>query len=87
MDRRSGGLTRRGLLGAMVAASGTVGLALSPASQVSQLSQQEVEYQYTPNGAQRCSNCVAFRPPNACSTVEGRVASEGWCKIWSKKDA
>lgn len=86
MSRPTDILSRRRFLGAMFGASGALALAPASASTPNLLSQQEVQFQYTPNGSQRCSNCSLFRPPNVCSAVAGSVASEGWCTIWRKKD-
>lgn len=49
-----------------------------------------VQYQDTPKGNQKCSNCRAFIPgptPSAkghCTIVAGKVSPHGWCSAWSK---
>jgi len=48
------------------------------------LTQGDVVYQGHPKGLQRCDNCRVFLPPDACSSVQGKVSPVGWCNIWRK---
>jgi hypothetical protein len=84
-------LSRRRLLhGAALAAGGgalaCAGLAARPATAAApKLSQKSAGYQTTPNGAQRCDNCMQWRPPASCQVVDGVISKAGWCKIYVKK--
>lgn len=51
------------------------------------MAQKTVGYQATPQGAQRCDNCVQFEPPSSCKVVEGNIDPAGWCKLYVKKSA
>lgn len=54
---------------------------------VEKLSKASVAYRDKPKGAQRCDNCRVWVPPNACKSVEGDIAPQGWCNIWRKQIA
>ena len=66
---------------AVIAATGERALAAKP-----KRSQADVAYQDHPKGDERCDNCEPFIPPDKCKTVEGTVAAQGWCKIYSAKE-
>ena len=81
-------LPRRAVLrGAAVAVGATAvaGLGARAAMAQAKVAKTVVSYQDTPKGDQRCDNCALFQAPNACKTVAGDVAPEGWCKIWQRK--
>lgn len=46
------------------------------------LSQQDANYQDTPNNGQQCSECTKFQPPQSCSVVVGDVSPRGWCRLY-----
>lgn len=47
--------------------------------------QSGVQYQLTPKGEQKCSNCRHFAAAsNTCALVEGQISPEAWCIIWAK---
>jgi hypothetical protein len=48
------------------------------------LSQGDVAYRDYPKGKQRCDNCRVFVAPDACNSVQGKIAPQGWCNIWRK---
>jgi hypothetical protein len=84
------GISRRKVL---TVAAGTAGAAIgvvaivgaSTPAKAAKASQKSVKYQDTPKGDARCDNCTLFEAPNACKTVEGPIAPEGWCMIYAKK--
>jgi hypothetical protein len=86
------GISRRKVL---TVAAGTAGAAIgvvaivgaSTPAKAAKASQKSVKYQDTPKGDARCDNCTLFEAPNACKTVEGPIAPEGWCMIYVKKPA
>ncbi|HXM83443.1 MAG TPA: high-potential iron-sulfur protein [Burkholderiales bacterium] len=52
------------------------------------VSQAVAQYQNTPKADQKCSKCMHFiADSNSCKLVEGRVTSEGWCKLFAAKAA
>ena len=73
--------TRRAALKIGVAAMALLGLGATQAQARS--SRASVAYQDSPNGRERCSNCMYFESPNVCSAVSGPVSPRGWCNIWS----
>jgi hypothetical protein len=83
--RHQDGKTRRTLLRAGLAALGG-GVAIRAQAQDAQkIDQKVVQYQTTPKGEQKCSNCVNFEPPSACKIVSGTIVPEGWCIAFGPK--
>ena len=78
---------RRLLQRAMVMAGATLAAGISAKNSLAQqkASKEAMKYQDKPNGAQQCSNCAQFTPPNACKVVEGTISPEGYCIVWVKK--
>jgi len=73
--------------GAAGAATGVAAIVASTPVWAAKASQKSVKYQDSPKGDARCDNCALFEAPNACKTVEGPIAPEGWCMIYAKKPA
>jgi hypothetical protein len=48
--------------------------------------QQQAEYQDTPNGIYSCGLCTLFDRPKLCKVVEGEVGEDGWCKAFALAD-
>jgi hypothetical protein len=50
-----------------------------------------MKYQETPNGNEKCSNCMQFisgDTPDAdgeCKVVQGSISPQGWCTAYSQK--
>lgn len=45
-----------------------------------------VKYQYTPNGAQKCSTCTNYvAASKTCLLVDGPIDPNGWCILWAAK--
>jgi anaerobic selenocysteine-containing dehydrogenase len=81
------GVSRRDFLhvaalggGAVMAAS----LVPSPAA-AAKMSPRAMQYRPTPNGNQRCDNCVNFQAPGACKLVDGPISPSGWCILYNPK--
>lgn len=50
------------------------------------LSQEQAQYQDSPKGEEKCSNCLHFiAESNTCQVVEGDVSPEGWCTLWARQ--
>jgi hypothetical protein len=89
IGRRTGGMSRRELLGAglgVVSLAG-VGMALVPAPARAQqkMAPKLVQYQETPKNNQKCSDCLHFIPPDQCKLVEGKIKPNGWCALFAPK--
>jgi hypothetical protein len=78
--------TRRTLLRGGAGAIGAFSLLAmgSRGAQAAKVSQSAVQYQWSPNGNQKCATCRMFVAPNACKQVEGAISPNGWCRIWKK---
>ena len=78
---------RRMLRGAVFVAGGALfgaGLSASPAAPA-KLVKAAANYQMTPKGNARCSNCTHWRPPIDCEVVVGPVSPVGWCRVYAAK--
>ena len=62
-----------------------IGLAATPAAASNKMSPRAMSYRPTPNGGQRCSTCANWQPPGACKLVDGPIAANGWCILYSAK--
>ncbi len=78
---------RRAVLGAGIVGLGAAaGVTVTSRAQAQEkIPQAMVMYQATPQGAQRCDNCLHWQPPNACAIVAGNIAPSGWCGVWAAK--
>lgn len=80
--------SRRQILTGIVAGLGAAAAATSFADMAraaGQMAKTAVAYQDGPKGDRRCDNCALFQAPNACRSVDGAIAAQGWCKIWVAK--
>ncbi len=53
-------------------------------AKAAKLPQKSVNYQPTPKGPAKCSNCSLFEPPKSCKSVAGVISPNGWCSIYRK---
>ena len=76
--------TRRFLLklgsASLVVAAGA-GIASTASAKTPQKAVQYVDVSTRPK--MKCSNCASFVKPNACKVVDGVIAPDGYCLIWS----
>ncbi len=80
---RSNGVSRRTIL---IGAAGALPLiALGATGAQAKMAQKAVRYQDTPKDGKQCSGCNLFIAPDACKTVDGKIAPTGWCAVWVKK--
>ena len=78
--------TRRCVVQGVACAAGALPIVLaSSESAYAKMSQASVGYRGSPKGNQSCGNCSLFSAPSSCTSVEGPISSNGWCKIWVKK--
>ncbi len=76
-------LSRRSVVLAAVGAATALGVG---AAQAGTLPQSAVGYEVKSTHEDKlCSGCKFFMPPNACKTVAGEIAPEGYCKLWAAK--
>jgi High potential iron-sulfur protein len=69
----------------LVCAAGAAASLVPIKKAAAKMAQKAAEYQDTPKGDQKCSNCSLFQEPNACTLVDGEISPAGWCKFWVKK--
>lgn len=56
----------------------------APAAGATKVSKAQAQYQNTPKGDQKCSNCTFFiADNNTCKVVEGEVSPNGWSALWA----
>ncbi len=81
--------TRRQMLRAGLAAVGGVGVGMVAAGARAQekIDPKMVQYQATPKDGNKCSMCVNFAPPDACTIVSGKIAPDGWCIAYAPKES
>jgi len=70
---------------AAVTAGVVAGGAARRATAQEKLAQNLVQYQETPKDGAKCSACVNFVAPNACTIVAGEINPEGWCVAYAPK--
>jgi len=58
---------------------------LAAAQDNNKMTQQAVQYQDKPKGAQQCDKCSLFQAPKACQSVSGDISPHGWCAIFMPK--
>ena len=52
------------------------------------ISKQDAQYQSTPRGGEKCSDCQMFNAAhNSCQVVAGKIDPDGWCTMWVKKSS
>jgi hypothetical protein len=79
--------SRRALMHAVVGAiSAAFAFRMSRAGALDKMTQQQAQYQDTPNGIYSCGLCTLFERPNACKVVEGKVGKDGWCRAFALAD-
>ncbi len=81
------GQTRRAVLLRGVAGAAAVAAMITVnvnEAKAAKLPQKSVNYQPTPKGAAKCSNCSLFEPPKSCKSVAGVISPNGWCSIYRK---
>ncbi len=74
--------SRRDLLLIALAAA----LRPAPAAAQAKVTKAEARYQPAPRDGQSCALCTLFRPPHACTVVEGDIVPTGWCKFFAIPD-
>jgi len=83
--------SRRHVLAAATSIAGAIGCVAIPRARASsdasdsQLRKQDVQYQDSPKGAQRCDKCSNFVAPSACRVVSGGISANGWCLLFKPK--
>ena len=90
-DARSAVVQRRRLIVDLTLLAGAASLfdlilpgSWAVAGQV-KLAQNEIGYQPTPKGQQRCDACVNWNPPGTCKLVAGSISPTGWCGLFARK--
>jgi hypothetical protein len=76
------GVNRRTILIAAAAAAPVLVLGRAEAAS---LPKSAVSYQDTPKDGKDCKGCNLFVAPSSCKSVSGKIAPNGWCKLWVAK--
>ncbi|SFL34193.1 High potential iron-sulfur protein [Nitrosomonas aestuarii] len=59
--------------------------------EASKASKAVMKYQGSPNGNEKCSNCIQFIPGKKsqangkCKVVEGSISPQGWCTAYASE--
>jgi len=77
------GLSRRTVL--LAAAAAAPVLALMTIGAEAKMAQAAAKYQAEPKDGKQCDGCNFFVAPNSCKMVDGEIAPNGWCALWTKK--
>ncbi|MGO9423651.1 high-potential iron-sulfur protein [Roseiarcus sp.] len=77
------GLSRRTVL--LAAAAAAPVLALMTTGAEAKMAQAAAKYQAEPKDGKQCDGCNFFVAPNSCKMVDGEIAPNGWCALWTKK--
>ena len=82
MKTSKDGVSRRTIL---IGAGALPLVTLGATGAQAKMAQNAVRYQDTPKDGKQCSGCNLFIAPDACKTVDGKIAPTGWCALWVKK--
>lgn len=52
-------------------------------AQGAEVSKEQDQYQDSPKGKQKCSNCLYFEDPDGCTKVEGKISAEAWRALYA----
>jgi len=55
------------------------------AATTAKLAKNDIGYQASPKGQQRCDLCVNWQAPGACKLVAGPIVASGWCGLFQPK--
>jgi hypothetical protein len=80
-------ISRRSLLHAGAAASGSAILGLASAAKGApvKVAKATVNYQPSPKGSAHCAACSYFQAPSGCNFVDGPISPSGWCLLFKAK--
>jgi hypothetical protein len=87
MDEQAKVSRRSMLRGVLMLAGGTLaaGVIQVRPAHAQKASKADMKYQDTPKDGQKCADCVYFKAPNTCATVDGTISPNGWCVMYNKK--
>ena len=87
-------LTRTGAIKRLLVLPALAGAIASGAVTIARADQRtNLQYQSTPKGDQKCSNCVLFtagKTPTAngtCKVIPGDISPNGWCTAFAKRSS
>ena len=69
----------------LIAAAGVAPFLTLGVAKAGTLSQDSVNYQFSPNDGRHCSLCKYFQAPHSCQMVAGNIVPDGYCKLFQKK--
>lgn len=91
MKTQRGTLSRRQVLGELIALPAFAALATAVAAAEGKAPKAQFAYQSSPHGKERCANCRVFHPgvnPSAngtCDIVQGSISPNGWCRVFQAR--
>ena len=82
-------MNRRGFLGKMMlgAAGGAALMLAGTREAAAKVSKMAAKYRNAPKMGKSCKGCRRFNGVDKCSTVAGKISSNGYCKYYSRKRA
>jgi hypothetical protein len=93
MSKKADGISRREALTGLIVLPALAAFIPKNALAADKGTKQQLGYQSTPHGTQRCANCMVFHPgktPTAmgtCDLVQGAISPNGWCRVFQAKAA
>lgn len=93
MSKKAEKISRRDALTGLIALPALAALMPRNAVAADKESKEQLGYQSSPHGTQRCANCVVFHPgktatsPGTCDLVQGSISPNGWCRVFHAKAA
>jgi hypothetical protein len=86
VDKQLDKSRRRVIRGVIKGVSAGLFFRISQTEASEKMTQQQAEYQDTPNGIYSCGMCTLFERPKSCKVVAGEVSEDGWCKAFALAD-
>jgi hypothetical protein len=93
MSKKADRISRRDALAGLIVLPALAALVPKNATAGDKETKQQLGYQATPHGTQRCANCIVFHPGKTpasmgtCDLVQGAISPNGWCRVFHAKAA
>jgi hypothetical protein len=93
MSNRDEKMSRKDALAGLIVLPVLAALIPKGAAAAGKETKEQLAYQPTPHGTQRCANCIVFHPgktpqsSGSCDLVQGSISPNGWCRVFRAKAA
>lgn len=93
MNKKDDRISRRDALTGLIVLPALATLMSRNALAADKETKEQLAYQSTPHGTQRCANCVVFHPGKTptsmgtCDLVQGSISPNGWCRVFHARAA